>query len=184
MEKHVIEIECPEGFIPKYNMDTGKIELVPVDIKSKVKTFEDAASIASKIGLRSNVESTTSLCKLQTILDVLNEGHKFDLVKDTVWYPYIKFYVKDKTPRNVKVIRDFHYRGKIYSLVDGGAPEGSYAGLSDFASGSGVGDSLSPICFFACKDKETASYVSTQFGQLIFESCFLRYFNEEDFRWL
>lgn len=186
MEKHVIEIECPDGFIPKYNVQTGKIELIEIvpDIKDRVKTFKDAAKIAGKNEIITSNRSINSLHKLQIILDVLNEGHKFDLTSGKIWYPHVKFFKKDTTSNDAEVIKDFLYKGEVFSLVGGCSSNGSYAGLGRFYSLWLVGSSVADVGFFACKDKETALYVSRQFGQLVFESCFLRHFDDSEFKWL
>lgn len=97
--------------------------------------------------------------ELQTVLRALNRGHNFSLTEGRVWYPWIRFYVQSKLPDSEKknVIAKFTSEGERYYLLGGDANYGGGAG--------GVG------CL-ACKDEETALYVATQFGQLVFDAIY------------
>lgn len=46
--KKTIEIECPDGYKPVYNAETGKVEIVSKDITARVQTYEDACKIMSR----------------------------------------------------------------------------------------------------------------------------------------
>ena len=47
-----------------------------------------------------------------------------------------------------------------------------HAGLGYFNSNDGVGNALATVGCLACKDEETALYVATQFGQLVFDAIY------------
>lgn len=182
--KQTIEIECPDGYKPVYNAESGKVEIIPENIIDRIKTYEDAANYlkyTSKELLYHN-ESTNSLAQLQTILDALNEGYKFNLLTGTVWYPWVKFY--QTAPKNANVIGHFSYQGKKFALVGALAAVGAFAGLGAFGSVASVGNSWTSGGILACKSREIAEYVSTQFGKLIFEACFARHFNSDEFEWI
>lgn len=72
----------------------------------------------------------------------------------------------NSVPKDAEVIGHFRYQGEKFALVGGCAFYGSFVGM------------------LACKSKEIAEYVSTQFGKLVFDACFARHFKGEEFEWL
>lgn len=184
--KRTIEIECPDGYKPIYNAKTGNVEIVPENIMGRIKTYEDARDYLGYL-FNSEIhytESVKALAKLQTILDALNEGHKFNLLTGTVWYPWVRFSRMKSVPEDAEVIGHFRYQGEKFALVGGGAGGGGGAGLGFFDSDYGVGGAASIVGMLACKSEEIAKYVSTQFGKLVFDACFARHFEGKEFEWL
>lgn len=184
--KRTIEIECPDGYKPIYNAKTGNVEIVPENIMGRIKTYEDARDYLGYV-VRDAVsynESVNSLAKLQTILDALNEKHKFNLLTGTVWYPWVRFFRMKSVPKDAEVIGHFRYQGEKFALVGGYAVFGGNAGLGFFTSNYDVGPALSHVGMLACKSEEIAKYVSTQFGKLVFDACFARHFEGKEFEWL
>lgn len=179
--KRTIEIECPDGYKPIYNAKTGNVEIVPENIMGRIKTYEDARDY---LGLVSYNRSVSSLAKLQTILDALNEKHKFNLLTGTVWYPRVWFFRMKSVPKDAEVIGHFRYQGEKFALVGGGALYGGGVGLGSFHSYDDVGRAHSGVGMLACKSEEIAKYVSTQFGKLVFDACFARHFKGNEFEWL
>lgn len=182
--KQVVEIECPQGYKPVYDECTGKIQIVPDDIRDCIKTSDDALKKLKLYKISTSNPSINALHELQAVLDVLNEGHKFDLIKGKIWYPWVTFYVKGKAPKNAKVVGEFQYKGIAFLLVGGDTYCCYGAGLGRFLSGDGVGGCDAAVGSLACKDEETAKYVSSQFGKLVFEACFLRHLDPKDFKWV
>lgn len=184
--KRTIEIECPDGYKPVYNAETGKVEIVPSSSTERIKSFTDATNemgVCLATYMREN-QSIESLSRLQLIIDALNEGHKFNLLTGTVWYPWVRFFRMKSVPKDAEVIGHFRYQGEKFALVGGGALYGGGAGLSFFHSYNDVGRAYSCVGLLACKSEEIAKYVSTQFGKLVFEACFARHFNVGEFEWL
>lgn len=184
--KKTIEIECPDGYKPIYNAETGNVEIVPENIMGRIKTCEDARDYLGYL-FNSEIhytESVKALAKLQTILDALNEKHKFNLLTGTIWYPWVRFFRMKSVPKDAEVIGHFRYQGEKFALVGGLAAYGGFAGLGYFNSGNGVGGAYSDVGMLACKSEEIAKYVSTQFGKLVFDACFARHFKGEEFEWL
>jgi hypothetical protein len=184
--KRTIEIECPDGYKPVYNAETGKVEIVPSSSTERIKSFTDATNemgVCLATYMREN-QSIESLSRLQLIIDALNEGHKFNLLTGTVWYPWVRFFRMKSVPKDAEVIGHFSYQGEKFALVGGGAANGGHAGLGCFNSSVGVGRAYSNVGMLACKSKEIAKYVSTQFGKLVFDACFARHFNVGEFKWL
>lgn len=184
--KRTIEIECPDGYKPIYNAKTGNVEIVPENIMGRIKTYEDARDYLGYV-VRDAVsynKSVNSLAKLQTILDALNEKHKFNLLTGTVWYPWVRFFRVESVPKDAEVIGHFRYQGEKFALVGGYAYHGGNAGLGCFNSYLGVGAAPSFVGLLACKSEEIAKYVSTQFGKLVFDACFARHFEGKEFEWL
>lgn len=180
--KKTIEIECPDGYKPIYNAETGNVEIVPENIMGRIRTYEDAVNYLGCV-TRDN-RSVNSLAKLQTVLDALNEGHKFNLLTGTIWYPWVRLFRMKSVPKDAEVIGHFRYQGEKFALVGGRALFGSAAGLGCFNSSDGVGYASSLVGMLACKSEEIAKYVSTQFGKLVFDACFARHFKGEEFEWL
>ena len=184
--KRTIEIECPDGYKPVYNAETGKVEIVPSSSTERIKSFTDATNemgVCLATYMREN-QSIESLSRLQLIIDALNEGHKFNLLTGTVWYPWVRFFRMKSVPKDAEVIGHFRYQGEKFALVGGDADYGGNAGLGFFHSYNGVGLAGSGVGMLACKSEEIAKYVSTQFGKLVFEACFARHFNVGEFKWL
>lgn len=180
--KRTIEIECPDGYKPIYNAKTGNVEIVPENIMGRIKTYEDARDYLGYVV--SYNRSVSSLAKLQTILDALNEKHKFNLLTGTVWYPWVRFFRMKSVPKDAEVIGHFRYQGEKFALVGGDAYYGGGAGLGCFCSSNGVGNATSYVGMLVCKSEEIAKYVSTQFGKLVFDACFARHFKGKEFEWL
>lgn len=176
-KKHVIEVQAPEGKVPVYDESTRTIRFIDDDVKSLVKTVEDAFEVLGEEypnWLNSAPYSVRKMYELQTVLRALNKGHNFSLTEGRVWYPWIRFYVQSKLPDSEKknVIAKFTSEGERYYLLGGCADDGSYAGLGCFASSNGVGAATAAVGVLACKDEETALYVATQFGQLVFDAIY------------
>lgn len=175
-KKHVIEVQAPEGKVPVYDESTRTIRFIDDDVKSLVKTVEDAFEVLGEEypnWLNSAPYSVRKMYELQTVLRALNKGHNFSLTEGRVWYPWIRFYVQSKLPDSEKknVIAKFTSEGERYYLL-GCAGYGSPAGLGYFLSGHGVSSSGTAVGVLACKDEETALYVATQFGQLVFDAIY------------
>lgn len=184
--KKTIEIECPDGYKPIYNAETGNVEIVPENVMGRIRTYEDAVNHLGCV-TRDTIyynRSVNSLAKLQTVLDALNEGHKFNLLTGTIWYPWIRFFRMKSVPKDAEVIGHFRYQGEKFALVGGYADRGSIAGLGCFSSSIGVGYAYSNVGMLACKSEEIAKYVSTQFGKLVFDACFASHLKGEEFEWL
>lgn len=184
--KKTIEIECPDGYKPIYNAETGNVEIVPENIMGRIRTYEDAVNYLGCV-TRDTIyynRSVNSLAKLQTVLDALNEGHKFNLLTGTIWYPWVRFFRMKSVPKDAEVIGHFRYQGEKFALVGSCAIYGGNAGLGSFYSSFGVGYAYSVVGMLACKSEEIAKYVSTQFGKLVFDACFARHFKGEEFEWL
>lgn len=176
-KKHVIEVQAPEGKIPVYDESTRTIRFIDDDVKSLVKTVEDAFEVLGEEypnWLNSAPYSVRKMYELQTVLRALNKGHNFSLTEGRVWYPWIRFYVQSKLPDSEKknVIAKFTSEGERYYLLGGSAGYGSLAGLGCFHSGYGVSYAYAHVGCLACKDEETALYVATQFGQLVFDAIY------------
>lgn len=176
-KKHVIEVQAPEGKIPVYDESTRTISFIDEDIKTRIRTVEDAFEVLEEEypnWLNSAPYSVRKMYELQTILRALNRGHNFSLTEGRVWYPWVRFYVQSKLPDSEKknVIAKFTSEGERYYLLGGCAANGSSAGLGCFYSNHGVGNADAHVGCLACKDEETALYVATQFGQLVFDAIY------------
>lgn len=176
-KKHVIEVQAPEGKIPVYDESTRTIRFIDDDVKSLVKTVGDAFEVLGEEypnWLNSAPYSVRKMYELQTVLRALNKGHNFSLTEGRVWYPWVRFYVQSKLPDSEKknVIAKFTSEGERYYLLGGCATAGGDSGPGCFYSSAGIGRSSADVGCLACKDEETALYVATQFGQLVFDAIY------------
>lgn len=176
-KKHVIEVQAPEGKIPVYDENTRTIRFIDEDIKTRVRTVENAFEVLGEEypnWLNSAPYSIRKMYELQTVLRALNQGHDFSLTEGRVWYPWVRFYVQSKLPDSEKknIIAKFTSEGERYYLLGGYAYYGGTAGLGFFSSYNGVGYAYASVGVLACKDEETALYVATQFGQLVFDAIY------------
>lgn len=185
-KKHVIEVQAPEGKVPVYDESTRTIRFIDDDVKSLVKTVEDAFEVLGEEypnWLNSAPYSIRKMYELQTVLRALNQGHDFSLTEGRVWYPWVRFYLESKLPNSEKknIIGKFICEGETYYLLSGLANNGGNAGPGCFYSNAGVGYSGTYVGILSCKDEETALYVCKQFGQLVFDAI---YADKVDYRWL
>ena len=185
-KKHVIEVQAPEGKVPVYDESTRTIRFIDDDVKSLVKTVEDAFEVLGEEypnWLNSAPYSIRKMYELQTVLRALNQGHDFSLTEGRVWYPWVRFYLESKLPNSEKknIIGKFICEGETYYLLGGRADYGGLSGLGFFSSAYGVGNSGANVGILSCKDEETALYVCKQFGQLVFDAI---YADKVDYRWL
>lgn len=176
-KKHVIEVQAPEGKIPVYDENIRTIRFIDEDIKTRVRTVENAFEVLGEEypnWLNSAPYSIRKMYELQTVLRALNQGHDFSLTEGRVWYPWVRFYVQSKLPDSEKknIIAKFTSEGERYYLLGGYADFGGLAGLGCFYSFYGVGTAHAYVGVLACKDEETALYVATQFGQLVFDAIY------------
>lgn len=170
-------MQAPEGKIPVYDESTRTISFIDEDIKTRVRTVEDAFEVLEEEypnWLNSAPYSVRKMYELQTVLRALNRGHNFSLTEGRVWYPWVRFYVQSKLPDSEKknVIAKFTSEGERYYLLGGSAAVGGGSGPGCFYPVSGVGVSSAHVGCLACKDEETALYVATQFGQLVFDAIY------------
>lgn len=186
MAQQTITINVPEGKKAVWDEAKHQIRFEEINILERVKSFEDACKVlnldseAILEGCFDNQE--VALRKLKVILKALNEGHKFDLVKGAVFYPWIRIVREDSISnyrgsdytRNYKI----SYNRKTYFLVGGLAACGSGGGLACFYSSGGIGLSDAHFGLLSCKTREIAQYVSRNFSRLIFEAC---YAHHEDY---
>lgn len=197
--KQTIEIEVPEGKKAVWN--NGKIEFVDVNVMELLKNSKDPEKDLMNIIAKEVDEGDSddlfdlyseymdspedthieSVAKLKLFLAYLNKGHKFDIISGDVYYPYVRFYRKDRLPKGETVVDYFEYKEKVYALVGGCAYYGSPAGLAAFHSSYGISNSISYCGFLACKDKETAQFVATTFGKLLFD---VNFGSLIDYEWL
>lgn len=160
--KQTIEIEVPDGKRAVWN--NGKIEFVDVDVIELLKNSKDPEGKLREL-ISSRIKNTKdslsdklynlsidyrnapsgshleSIAKLKLFLAYLNGNHKFDLISENAYYPYIRFYLKNKLPKGETVIGQFKYKGNIYALIDDCIFNGSGTGLADFHSYIGTGSS-------------------------------------------
>lgn len=186
-----VTLEQAREWYESGNEDLKKLALTAFSEEMLIPSFKEIVESEEDYGFwntlvcpPSMTEQLSSLAKLQTVLDALNEGHKFNLLTGTIWYPWVRFFRMKSVPKDAEVIGHFRYQGEKFALVGGPAYNGGHAGLGSFLSSIGVGNAGSYVGMLACKSEEIAKYVSTQFGKLVFDACFARHFEGREFEWL
>lgn len=151
----------------------------------EIKTFEDACytimlhpytegRLIEKIEEVS--KASAAAYKLNIIRKALNKGQKMEFTKGTIYYPYTPFVTRKSTYYNNELrdgsmveVAQFMSNGEVYKLLGGYAHTGR-AGLGDFHSYFGVGDSNANVGFLGCASKEIAEHMSRYFAKEIFEA--------------
>lgn len=200
--KQTIEIEVPNGKKAVWN--NGKIEFIDVDViellKNSKNPEDDLMSMIRKEVDERDDDNLLDLynkydeyayspagthieliAKLKLFLAYLNKGHKFDLISGDVYFPYVRFYRKDKLPGGETVVSYFEYKENVYALVSGRVYNSFDTGLAFFGPNYGFGNFVSSCGFLACRDKETAQFVATTFAKLLFD---VNFGSLIDYEWL
>lgn len=162
-------------------------ELKSINFRS-IKTFEDACKalgmdqedVECDINRLSQVEGRLdnhliAVYKLDIIRKALNGDWKPEMTSGRIYYCWVRFYLPNKKPSNMKTIAALRVNGQKYLLVGGFGDCGSYGGLGSFSSGSGYGYSDADLGLLGCKSREIAQYMSEQFGKIIFDACYAQY---------
>lgn len=181
MEKTItIKVDCPDGYKPVFNESTQRVEFVEEFSVKKIDSISTALGLLDSEDKARLQRQKDCLFELITIIKALNRhfnnGNEISLVKNDVYYPYLKFYTKEKT----NSIR-FKYDNEIYYLVGGDVSDGSSAGVGCFSSGNSVGYSHADVGLLGCATEEIAEYVSKTFPKLIFDAL---YWGKIDYEWI
>lgn len=180
-----IEIECPDGCVPKYDPKTQKITFCKKVRLEDVKTFEDVLDVMniSKSSIQAIEEKIPSVSlinkyKCDLILSALHSVENYiipnDLTVGNVYYPIPRFYKKGQEPEHKdNIIGMFHHKRTTYVLVGGRAnDDGSTTGLGYFTSGDGVGCVWADVGFLPCATREIAEHFSRYFGRFMFDALY------------
>lgn len=123
-------------------------------------------------------KASAAMFKLNIIRKALNFGQDLHLTKDPYIYfpcnPFVTeksiYYRKELNSGKMEVIGKIKSEGTLYNVLGGCADIVSSAGLGDFCSGSGAGDSTIDLGFLGCANEEIAEYLGKHFGMLITEA--------------
>lgn len=165
-----------------------KEELEGTDWKS-ITSFEDACDALglSRKDELANVKTlgaisahAAAIYKLDLVRRALNGEEIPSLVSGNVYYPWVRFYPRGKTPstsdlnRNNWVLGDeFEHAGKSYILVGGDCSSCFGYGVSGFC---GVGGHVCAVAgLLCCKSREIARHMSRHFSRLIFDAVYAQY---------
>lgn len=153
-----------------------------------IKTFEDACKALglSEGNVNYDIERIEeaecglgkhliAIYKLDIIRKALNGGWEPKLTKGDIYYSWVRFYLPNKKPSDKKTIATLKADGQKYLLVGGYNSYGCCVGLCAFDSGYGYGDSDADLGLLCCKSREIAQYMSTQFGEYIFDACYAQH---------
>ena len=116
-----------------------------------------------------------AIYKLDIIRKALNGGWEPKFTKGNIYYSWVRFYLPNKKPSDKKTIATLKADGQKYLLVGDCGGYGCYGGLGNFGSGCGYGDSSAHLGLLCCKSREIAQYMSTQFGEYIFDVCYAQH---------
>lgn len=153
-----------------------------------IKTFEDACKalglnmdfVNFAICNMKNIEGgfgkhLTAIYKLDIINKALNGNWKPKMTEGNIYYGWVRFYLPNNKPSNIKTIATLKIDNQKYLLVGGLGGSNYSNGLSDFYFRSGYGYSNTNLSLFCCKNREIAQYMSEQFGKIIFDACYAQH---------
>ena len=179
MAKQTIEIEVPDG--KRAVWKDGKVCFEPVNPMELIKTVEDAARYLAEnnlcpellLELSETVDGTygQALCEYRVVVAALTNNEQRHLTTGERWFPVVQF-CRPKDIKNCfgkKLLGYIESEGEKYAVVGGHAHNGANAGLGNFFSNGGVSGSWANVGFRSVSSKEVAEYISSQFGQLLFQ---------------
>jgi hypothetical protein len=178
-----IEIECPEGYTPKYDIETQKVTFYKEVRLKDVKTFEDVLDVMNmfKSSIQAIEEKIPSVSlinkyKCDLILSALHSVENYiipnDLTVGNVYYPIPRFYKRGQEPEHKdNIIGMFRHKRTTYVLVGGYANYGS-TGLGCFNSYGEVGRVWTLVGFLPCATREIAEHFSRYFGRFMFDALY------------
>ena len=155
-----------------------------------IKTFEDACAAIGLPMYKANAYIKTILLKdevgmgqhlvaiykLDIIRKALNGADwKPKMTEGNIYYGWVRFYLPNKKPSNMKTIATFKADGQKYLLVGGLYDYGFYNGLGNFESEYEYSYSYASLSLLCCKNQEIAKYMSEQFGKIIFDACYAQH---------
>lgn len=134
--------------------------------------------------MRDYSKASVAMLKLNIIRQALNQGHKMDFKKGTIWYPYTpailpnNSYCKESYEVEVAKVK---IGCDTFTLLGGRAFNGAYAGLGYFRSSVGMAYSNAYVGFLGCATKEIAQHMGKYFAKEIFEA---KYGDLIDYEWV
>lgn len=151
-----------------------------------IKSFEDAARalgirytnlelVLKDYSDKSIFEHVKAVTRLDIIRKALNKDWKPSLVKDIVYYPYVRLYPADKAREAVRskgwsLGSSFYVEGEKYTLVGGDCYSCYYGGMAVF--GYRYGSVQPHMGLLGCKSREIAEHMSRYFSKEIFEAVY------------
>lgn len=190
MKNNTITIQIPEGKSAQWI--NGVLTLVDAEdtrpITERVKSYKDACKILGKDPLEKYIDKTVELengekfvsyslpldevayIQLKTIIEVLNEGWKPQLLEDEYrWYPWFYLYTKEEVARKSKADRK-RQRGLLFG---GNALLGAYCGFAYVNTNGAPSYPIAHIGSRLClKSEELANYCGQQFIEIWFAYLF------------
>lgn len=179
--KKSIEIEIPDGKVEKIlrDGDTISIKFVDADICERVKTLKEAAMIAESLYPESYKKWTDakggsyeeSLYAYRMVVAVLTNNEKNYLVSGDRYTPYVDFCDpgKEKNCDGKTIVGHIESEGRKFTVVGGGATNGTYAGLGNFYSSRCMSLSGTSVGFRSVSSRKIAEHISKYFGRLVFD---------------
>lgn len=154
-----------------------------------IKTFEDACKalnmnlkcVECDINRLSKVEGKLgnhliAIYKLDIIRKALNGADwKPKMTEGNIYYSWVRFYLPNEKPSDMKTIATFRAGGQKYLLVGGSCGSGYYDGLGNFNSKLGHSCSYADLGLLCCKRPEIAQYMTEQFGKIIFDAYYAQH---------
>lgn len=182
MDKVVIEV--PQGQVAKVNKQADGNVLVTFEnvehwklIKDVDKAVKYLASKCMCLDLLEEFQNapsgsyTEKLAAYRIVVAALTNNEERHLTTGERWYPIVQFCKpgKEENCWGKEIIGSIESEGQKFTVVGGGAYDGTYAGLGGFHSIYGVSYSYANIGFRSVSSEEVAKHISKYFGKLLFE---------------
>ena len=154
----------------------------------EIKTFEDAykalgmnkGRVECDINRLKEIEGNLgnhliAIYKLDIIRKALNGNWKPKMTEGNIYYGWVRFYLPNKKPSDMKTIATLKADGQKYLLVGGSHGYGYCDSLGNLNYRLGYSYSCADISLLCCKSPEIAQYMSEQFGKIIFDACYAQH---------
>lgn len=179
MAKQILEIEVPDG--KKVIWKDGRVVFEDVDTMESIKTIGDAVRFLADKGICGSILDSLSrlpeisfewkIAAYRAVVAAITYNEQRHLTTGERWFPVIEFCRPGRFGNccGDLIVGRIKSGGKEFDVVSGPASSSSTRGLGYFDSSAGVSGAWSTVGFRSVGSKKAATYISKQFGKLLFE---------------
>lgn len=179
MAKQILEIEVPDG--KKAIWKDGRIVFEDTYTMESIKSVGDAVRFLADKGICGSILDSLSrlpeisfewkIAAYRAVVAAVTYNEQRHLTTGERWFPVIEFCRPGRFGNccGDLIVGRIKSGGKEFDVVSGPASSSSTRGLGYFDSGAGVSGAWSTVGFRSVGSKKAATYISKQFGKLLFE---------------
>ena len=179
MAKQILEIEVPDG--KKAIWKDGRIVFEDTYTMESIKSVGDAVRFLADKGICGSILDSLSrlpeisfewkIAAYRAVVAAVTYNEQRHLTTGERWFPVIEFCRPGRFGNccGDLIVGRIKSGGKEFDVVSGPASSSSTRGLGYFDSSAGVSGAWSTVGFRSVGSKKAATYISKQFGKLLFE---------------